>query len=237
MSEQESEPVQETVEEIETGDITVETSADPVLPDLTEANRNFLGTAYRIQVGMILIALAIGGFLTTPPWKLFEWSQPALLLGTLGTLPLALFMLFLELLPFEGLRRIQDLLVHKVAPLVADATVKKLFVLALLVGVGEELIFRGIVQNFLMVHIDVHLAILISSIIFAFCHFISPTYIILVFGISLYLGYSSIWFSNNAEMNLVPPILIHTFYDFFAFLYILHKYKVKLREEEERTKT
>ncbi|QDU78495.1 CAAX amino terminal protease self- immunity [Polystyrenella longa] len=205
----------------------------PVRPDPEEASRNFLGTAYRIQVGMILIGLAIGGFLARPPWELFDWNIEAILWGTLGTIPLAILMFALDYIPYDGLRRIEDLLVNKIAPLVGAATIKKLFLLALLVGLGEELIFRGIVQNFLMTTMNVHYAILLSSILFAFCHFISPTYIILVFGVSLYLGYSAIGFSSEGELNLVPPVLIHTFYDFFAFVYILKKHRDKVKSKAD----
>lgn len=223
-------------DEVMEDDADIEEQDSPLPPvptgaDEHEITQSFLGTAYRVQSGMILVALVIGGFFSRPPWELFEWTGTAFLVGFLGTIPLAGAMFALEYVPFEGFRRIRDMLVNRIAPLMAAATAKKLFVLAILVGIGEELIFRGLLQNWLMLQMNVHWAILISSVVFALCHFISPTYVVLVFGISLYLGYSAIWFTaTDNSLNLVPPILIHALYDFLAFLYLLHAWRKQQRE-------
>ncbi|MEZ6046040.1 MAG: CPBP family intramembrane glutamic endopeptidase [Planctomycetaceae bacterium] len=85
-------------------------------------------------------------------------------------------------------------------------------------------------MNFLMQKMDLHVAILISSLIFAICHCYSLSYIVLVLPISLYLSYAAILFSPDHQLNLVPAILIHSFYDFFAFIYILYEYRKKQKK-------
>jgi membrane protease YdiL (CAAX protease family) len=90
-------------------------------------------------------------------------------------------------------------------------------VIAALAGIGEELFFRGMIQLGLsgVLGLEVWHAILIASLIFGLAHAVTLTYFILAFVISVYLG-----FIFDFTDNLLVPIAIHAFYDFFVFLYI-----------------
>ena len=87
---------------------------------------------------------------------------------------------------------------------------------AALAGFGEELLFRGLLQLGFSKILHVWLAIFVTSLIFGLAHAVTPTYCVLAFLISLYLGFLLI----HTE-NLVVPIIVHAFYDFFVFLFIL----------------
>ncbi|MFC4552554.1 MULTISPECIES: CPBP family intramembrane glutamic endopeptidase [Halorussus] len=93
----------------------------------------------------------------------------------------------------------------------------------LVVGPAEELLFRGVIQRYLDDAISTLPAILISSVLFALVHI--PTTVIatpnpvavgvtlvILFGLSILLGYLYVW-----TENLVVPILVHGLYDALIF--------------------
>ena len=93
----------------------------------------------------------------------------------------------------------------------------------LVVGPAEELLFRGVIQRYLDETFSHAVAILVASVLFALIHFptmylatpdlfaVSVTMVIL-FGLSILLGYLYVW-----TENLVVPILVHGFYDALLF--------------------
>lgn len=92
----------------------------------------------------------------------------------------------------------------------------------LAIGLGEELVFRGVIQRYLMETFSVPGAIIITSIIFSLVHI--PAYftpdplalvsvLSLIFGLSLILG----WTYVRTE-NLLVPIFIHGTYNAIVFL-------------------
>ncbi|MEZ6046041.1 MAG: hypothetical protein R3C11_10770 [Planctomycetaceae bacterium] len=103
-------------------------SPAPARP-LKNSKWSFLEIGYLVQVVMILVALTLGGFLDSPPWSLFDWSWQSILVGTLGTLPLIVLIFGIEKIPIESLRKIEEFLIEKVAPLLSTASLKELFVL------------------------------------------------------------------------------------------------------------
>lgn len=93
----------------------------------------------------------------------------------------------------------------------------------ILIGPGEELLFRGLIQGTLRQSFQPISAIILASIIFAVSHTVSlsgqgkTTYLIIVFILALFLG--SIY---EYTENLVNSALIHGIYNavLFTILYI-----------------
>jgi membrane protease YdiL (CAAX protease family) len=85
-------------------------------------------------------------------------------------------------------------------------------VMVLFVGLGEELVFRGILQTRVQERAGPVIAILFSSFLFAIMHYSSLPYLIYVFGVGLLLGYS-----YYRTKNLLFVVLIHGFINFFLF--------------------
>ncbi|UPV75549.1 CPBP family intramembrane metalloprotease [Halorussus limi] len=93
----------------------------------------------------------------------------------------------------------------------------------LVVGPAEEFLFRGVIQPYLDGAFSRALAVVLTSALFALVHLpttwiatpnpiaVSVTLVIL-FGLSLLLGYLYVWTDN-----LVVPILVHGFYDALLF--------------------
>lgn len=93
----------------------------------------------------------------------------------------------------------------------------------LVVGPAEELLFRGIIQRYLDDALSTAPAVVLTSVLFALVHVpttivatpdavaVSVTLVIL-FGLSLILGYLYVWTDN-----LVVPVLVHGLYDALLF--------------------
>lgn len=180
----------------------------------------FWSLAVRIQIVMILVATLLGSWLETSPWTLFDWSKESILLGLLGTVPMLGMMGLLLRLPFAAFREMHDFLVQTLGPTLARNGWFKILILAILVGLGEEMLFRGVLQPWLFTKMIPWNAIILSSVLFGLAHSITTTYVITVFLVSLYLGYSAIALGEGTEHNLVPPILMHSLYDYVGFMMI-----------------
>ena len=144
----------------------------------------------------------------------------ALLWGILATIPpLALF-LAMERLPFDIFRDLSQLVDEKIIPLFSEANVLELALLALAAGIGEELLFRGLIQDGLFAKIGgtegMMIGVVVSSIIFGLCHSITPSYFVLATIMGAYLGLL-FWWTDN----LVAPIVTHALYDFVAIVYMV----------------
>jgi len=136
---------------------------------------------------------------------------------TWGLLPLIAGYYVLQALPFAPLQRIDRLVRELFQQHMSHLKLGHLIIIAALAGIGEELFFRGMIQLGLSAGLGIHvwLAIFITSLIFGLAHATTRTYFLLACISSVYLG-----FLFDHTGNLVVPIAIHAFYDFFVFLYI-----------------
>lgn len=87
--------------------------------------------------------------------------------------------------------------------------------IALLAGVGEELLFRGVIQTKLSDWTSPVAGLVAASLLFGAAHALSRLYFLLATVIGLYLG----WFAQHYG-ELVTPIVAHSVYDFLALLYL-----------------
>jgi membrane protease YdiL (CAAX protease family) len=108
--------------------------------------------------------------------------------------------------------------VQKITVYFSDYSWFKISCVALLAGVGEELLFRIALQSWLVNHIPVYLAIIAPALVFGLLHFLSWPYFIaatlmgLVFGVSYHLTQSA-----------MLVIVWHAVYDLIA-LGVIIKY-------------
>ena len=98
---------------------------------------------------------------------------------------------------------------------------------AVLAGVGEELLFRGFLQTWLSSHVTMTWAVLSASVIFGLLHYLSHAYFIsatlmsIAFGVAYYVTDS-----------LLMVMVWHGVYDFIALL-VLVKYPDFIRVVSE----
>ncbi len=179
-----------------------------------------LPAAVAFEGGIALLAVAVGWLLGHPPLKLIHWLPGALLWGALDTLPLLALAAACIAFPVGPLRQLLDAVERLVIPLFAESNWIDLAIIAVLAGLGEELLFRGVIQEVSAALIGGNVgrwsAWIGTSVLFGLAHWITPTYAVLAGLIGFYLGW--LWFSSG---NLLLPITAHALYDFMVLAYLL----------------
>ena len=176
-------------------------------------------------------AIGLGWLLGTPPLAtLFHFDARDALIGVAAALPpLGLFWLCL-VCPWRPFAEIAKITVETLVPLFRHCGLAQLAIISALAGLGEETLFRGVVQAGVAQGIGgpygIWIGLLVAAILFGLLHLITPTYGILAGLIGLYLG--GLWLVCG---NLLPPIVTHGAYDLFALVYLV---KIRGEGREER---
>lgn len=168
------------------------------------------------EVGIGTLAVAAGVLVGTPTLSLVRISLNAVLLGVLATTPLAIGLYTLLHVPAESLRRIEATLDTVLRPSFADATIGDLLVVAVAAGVGEELLFRGVVQGAAARALGPELGVVIGAALFGIAHAVTGAYAVLAGLVGVFLGALAL-----VTGNLFVPIVAHALYDFGALVYWL----------------
>lgn len=106
-------------------------------------------------------------------------------------------------------------------PLFAGCTVIQLASISFVAGIGEELLFRGVLQPLLIAWLGLAAGLILASAVFGLMHAVTPTYAVLAGLIGAYFG----WFAL-ARGNLLGPIIAHGLYDFVALIYLTRRRKL-----------
>ena len=177
----------------------------------------FFWLAILVEGGLAVIAILADMLLFELNYWQYCWCNSKTLLEIfLGLLPLVAGYFALQALPFAAIQRIDRLVREMFQQHMSHLKLWQLAVIAALAGIGEELLFRGLIQLGLCEWLGIHwLAILIASLIFGSAHAVTRTYFLLAFIVSIYFGFLFVYTGN-----LLVPIAIHALYDFAVFLYI-----------------
>ncbi len=176
--------------------------------------------------GLALVALGLGYLCDFDVLRTFAWTAEGVWIGLLGTVPLVVGLIVLDRFPvgpFGGLKRVVD---ETIVPMFRGVTIPQFLAIAALAGIGEEMLFRGLLQggleHLLQARTDAataaRIALLVASAIFGLMHPITRMYALLCFLMGLYLG--GIWMVVSPR-NLLAPIIIHGLYDFVALVYLV----------------
>src|SRR6185503_14904162 len=95
------------------------------------------------------------------------------------------------------------------------ASICQFAMVAVLAGVSEELLFRGVIQTKLGLWTTPLIGLVITSILFGLAHALSKAYFIFAVVVGLFLGWLA-WHYND----LVAPMVAHSVYDFLALVYL-----------------
>lgn len=190
-----------------------------------ESTKNFFKTACYFESSLILVAIALGWIAQINPFEYFYFSEQAIALGILGTLPLFLLFLISEQANLESVQNIRKLLLETLCPSLSQYHWADLLILAAIAGIGEEVLFRGLLQPWLERAWGLDAGLIGSSLVFGLVHAVTPLYAVLATIISLYLGLS---LDYGGSRNLLTPVMIHGLYDFLVFLVLVKTYKTQL---------
>lgn len=182
----------------------------------------FLNLAGLVEGGTIFLALCFGWLVGVWPLETVIWRWDAVLVALLGTLPiLALFHVV------SGPRTVA---IEMLGEALSRCRWYDLVFLAALAGVGEELLFRGVLQPWLALWSPLF-AFLATNIAFGLMHAVTPMYAVVAAGVGMYLS----WLTYGiGEPNLLRAIIAHGAYDLIAFGLIVREYRQKHESEKGR---
>jgi membrane protease YdiL (CAAX protease family) len=200
-------------------------------------NGRTTATLVAVQSLLVVVAIIAAAIVKTPNWGLgpnINFSVEAIATGTLLALPLGGFAAALDLVE-ERLPALKDVSKATQRSILAllGGTFKPVLGLVtaiglgLAAGVGEEMLFRGVLQYELVNRWGPIIGVGISSLVFGALHAVTPLYAALAGIASVYFGALYLWTDN-----LAIPITCHAFYDVCALMYA--HYEVSRLPTDER---
>lgn len=188
---------------------------------------SFVRLALLVEGGLAAVAMLIGWLVGFDPWFGMhggDYDAIALsrdvLWGIAATGPAAAILL----IDSDRWKMFDDLKVQVselLQRLLRGAALWQLLIIAVAAGIGEEVLFRGLLQAGLAQLLPNSLAfvgsVLIASVIFGLCHYLSNTYFALATLAGIYFGLLMI-----VSGSLLPAIIPHALYDFIALAYLLN---------------
>lgn len=191
-----------------------------------ELDRNqFLNLAALVEGGTAALAFGLGWLAGISPTSELHVSPRALLVGVIAAMPLVAGYLLLRRSTWQPLARIHRLLLETLAPLLDRCRWYDLFLLAVLAGVCEELLFRGVLQPW-MSRQGLLFGLLGSNLLFALAHLITPAYAVLAGVAGLYFGLLMLYADSS---GLLAAIVAHALYDWLAFVLLVREYRWRQR--------
>lgn len=177
-----------------------------------------------VEFGLVPLAWILGWLTGLWSWKdlaaaCSHWpSLESLGWGVLATLPMLVMLLAVLRMPSQSFKRLRSFLTEGLRPHLQGSSLAGLLCLSLAAGLGEEWLFRGLLQEGLTRWWEggsILLVIVVVAVIFGICHWITHLYFLLATITGIYLGWLY-WFSGG----LVVPVLAHALYDFIALIVI-----------------
>lgn len=180
------------------------------------SRRYILTVAVLFEGGLAGLACLLGWGADLPIWEGLAGNAADVALGAAAALPmLALFVACVRL-RWRPLERIRTFVDEVVRPLFRECTVADLAIISVLAGVGEELLFRGFLQQAFDTWLGPWPALAITSVLFGLMHSITLTYTVLATAAGAYLGWIAL-----ERGGLLSAAVAHALYDFAALVYLL----------------
>lgn len=183
-------------------------------PSPRSNRRALLKVAVLVEGGMLVVAVVLGLLLGTPFWAGARADLWSVALGIVAGLVLLAGAVAVteSALPF-AVRMRQD--IDRLLGLFRGATIGDFLLISILAGLGEEALFRGVIQGGLADFTGTPIAVVIAAAAFGLAHFISWAYVAFAFGLGLLFGALYLW-----SGNIAVPIIAHAAYDFVALCFV-----------------
>jgi uncharacterized protein len=171
-----------------------------------------------VEGALALLALGLAWLFSVPFREQFPTGEPltwAIVRGLAAAVLMLAMFWWLVHSNRPALRQLRQQVEWLIGEMFPAANVGQLALVAVLAGVGEELLFRGVIQTLLVGWTTPTIGIVIGSLLFGVAHSMSRLYFALATLIGLCFGWMA-WRYND----LVGPIVAHSVYDFVALMYI-----------------
>jgi membrane protease YdiL (CAAX protease family) len=158
-----------------------------------------------------VVAFAIGGMAGVPPFGRFRLDIEAVGYGVAATLPPLGLLRWCLSTKWGPIRRLVKLVEEHLGPYLVGASAGGIVLLSLVAGIGEEVLFRGVIQAGLAERVPAWMAVGVASLLFGAAHWLTASYAVLAALIGVYLGVLFL-----VTDNLLVPAVTHALYDIAA---------------------
>ena len=195
-------------------------------PNNNQPSPSLLLPAVAFEGALAVLAVFLGWLIGRPPLESLHWvPADARLAVAAALIPLAILIPCI-LYPIGPLAELLRIVEETLVPLFAGCSIIDLAIISMLAGLGEEMLFRPIVQKSLEQLLGgPWMGLAGAAVLFALAHWITTTYAVIAGLIGLYLGW--LWMATG---NLLVPIVTHAAYDFVVLVYL-----VKIRAPRHST--
>jgi len=159
----------------------------------------------------LVVAFAIGRLAGVSPFGQFRFDAGSVGYGIAATLPLMGLLGWCLRTEWAPMRRLVNLVEERIAPFLAGVSAGGIVLVSLMAGVGEEVLFRGVIQAGLAERLPAWLAVGIAALLFGAAHCLTMSYAVFATLIGIYLGILFL-----ATGNLLVPAVTHALYDVVA---------------------
>ena len=163
------------------------------------------------ECALLVAALAIGPLLGLSLFARLQVNAAALAYGLAATLPMLLVLWWCLRTSWAPMRRLVSLAEAHLRPHLTGASTGGIVLLSFMAGIGEESLFRGVIQAALADRLPGWIAVVIGACLFGAAHWLTLSYALLAGLIGVYLGVVFL-----LTENLLIPITAHALYDVVA---------------------
>jgi membrane protease YdiL (CAAX protease family) len=169
--------------------------------------------AVAFELGLFATAVVAAWLAGRAALTAFTPSTYGTVLGLLATGPLIVVLLALRRSGWPPIVRLRREVDEHLLPLFRGCSWWQLAAVAVAAGLGEEVLFRGLLQGLFSEWWGPAAGVLGASVLFGLAHMITPTYAALAGLVGVYLGWLAI-----AGGGLWAPIVAHAAYDLIALV-------------------
>ncbi len=153
-----------------------------------------------------------------PPFGTFRLDANAAGYGIAATLPLLGLLRWCLRTEWGPMRRLVNLVEEHLTPYLAGASAWGIVLVSLMAGIGEEVLFRGVIQAGLADRLPAWLAVGIAALLFGVVHWLTMSYAVFATLIGVYLGILFL-----VTDNLLAPAVTHALYDIVALSILVRR--------------
>lgn len=184
-----------------------------------------------VEGGLALVAVVAAWLFRVSLRELFPDDRASLLgaigRGLLATIPMLAAFWILVNADWPTLRQLREQVEWLIGEMFPNGNLAQFATVALLAGVGEELLFRGSLQTALGNWTTPVVGLVVTSVLFGLAHALSKLYFLFAVVVGAFLGWMTLRYND-----LVAPMVAHGLYDFLALLYLSRR--KRLENEDSR---
>jgi len=177
-----------------------------------------LGVTLAFELGLGVFAVLLALLLNLRPWLDLHWSWGLVPITLVATLPMTGMILLVARSQQKWTRNLRRLIDETLLPAFSGMQWWGTGLISLAAGIGEELLFRGVVQHGIAGVAGPATALVAASLLFGLVHALTPAYFVLTTLAGVYLG--GLYLATD---NLLLPMLVHFLYDWIALSWLMSR--------------